>query len=308
MRHETPITPPHPVLAEPGLAWHRPDGSLVQFAIKIDQAVTIGSDPSNAVVFDSPFVSKTHAIIRYSEGQYIIEDQKSANGTRVNGAPVAVLNLQPGDLIEIGDRRIEFGELSRKPQAGTPGGQPVARAGAGKMIRLAAVAVIAGAIMIGLLSMIAPKPPAPEEPLPQARLLERPAGSVNLPIATDSPVVRESLARAQSVSTALGDVLYDDAIVQYRAGRLREAAQLLAALVARQPLHPLGKPKFEQVKVELDAAIEGQRAEGERAFAQLRYDDAVHAWEQVLNLADPSDPRYPAAQALIQKAQAARGR
>lgn len=63
----------------------------------------IGRMPENAVVLDDPKVSRSHAKITLCEGQYVLEDQQSENGLRVNGQKTLKAILKLGDTISIGD-------------------------------------------------------------------------------------------------------------------------------------------------------------------------------------------------------------
>lgn len=66
------------------------------------KGVTIGRNTDNDIVLaDSPAVSRYHAEIVVEEGEYILYDRDSANGTLVNGQPVARYTLNPNDRIQI---------------------------------------------------------------------------------------------------------------------------------------------------------------------------------------------------------------
>src|SRR4051794_30174967 len=71
---------------------------------------TIGRFPDNALALvDDAQVSRRHAEIRFVEGQAVLHDPGSANGTRVNGSPVvAPTRLAPGDRIQVGSSEIVF--------------------------------------------------------------------------------------------------------------------------------------------------------------------------------------------------------
>src|SRR5690242_10380926 len=148
-----------PVVAErPVLAWHRGDGTSVEYELVRDQPLTLGREPGNDVVLKSTFVSKQHAVVRYEGGQFLVEDLKSANGTRVNGAPVSVSLLTPGDKLEVGDQNLTFldraapkpgsGRKDSSGRAPTVSGEP---SPAAKMAKLGAVALVFG---IGLFLML----------------------------------------------------------------------------------------------------------------------------------------------------------
>jgi pSer/pThr/pTyr-binding forkhead associated (FHA) protein len=53
-------------------------------------------------------VSRLHAEIKPWDGEYVIKDLKSRNGTFVNGTRVEVSVLKPGDTIRLGDVDFHF--------------------------------------------------------------------------------------------------------------------------------------------------------------------------------------------------------
>jgi len=55
---------------------------------------------------DDSSVSRRHAAIFWSDGNVVIEDLDSTNGTMVNGYPVSSSVIRPGDVVVIGDCRI----------------------------------------------------------------------------------------------------------------------------------------------------------------------------------------------------------
>ena len=53
-------------------------------------------------------VSRRHARITLSNGQYFLEDLGSTNGTMVNGQRVSAVALNPGDMIQLGTTTLTF--------------------------------------------------------------------------------------------------------------------------------------------------------------------------------------------------------
>lgn len=71
--------------------------------------MTIGREESNTVAFpDDSTVSREHARIDSTNGDFTIYDEGSSNGTFVNGVKVAEQLLHPGDEIQIGSTRLRF--------------------------------------------------------------------------------------------------------------------------------------------------------------------------------------------------------
>jgi pSer/pThr/pTyr-binding forkhead associated (FHA) protein len=53
-------------------------------------------------------ISRRHALLRFSDGAWYLQDQGSAAGTFVNGVRQAAARLQPGDRITIGSTTFVF--------------------------------------------------------------------------------------------------------------------------------------------------------------------------------------------------------
>jgi len=70
-------------------------------------STTVGRSPENAIVLDASDVSRRHAKFEFSRGRLRIHDLGSTNGTRVNGDPVRVSDLEHGDDVLLGNQRIE---------------------------------------------------------------------------------------------------------------------------------------------------------------------------------------------------------
>lgn len=67
---------------------------------------TVGRSPENAIVLDAPDVSRHHARFELSSGRLRVSDLNSTNGTRINGDPVRISDVDDGDDILIGSQRI----------------------------------------------------------------------------------------------------------------------------------------------------------------------------------------------------------
>lgn len=64
--------------------------------------LVIGRGAEADLMLNDEGVSRAHAEIRNWDGDFIIKDLKSSNGTQVNGKPVAVALLRAGDTVGIG--------------------------------------------------------------------------------------------------------------------------------------------------------------------------------------------------------------
>ena len=77
-----------------------------QFVLDKDEA-TIGQAPECEVRLDHPSVSRAHAKL-VNVGSVRILDLNSTNGVRVNGREVPYAELEPGDLVELGEVKLRF--------------------------------------------------------------------------------------------------------------------------------------------------------------------------------------------------------
>ncbi len=78
---------------------------------RLSKTVTVIGRVSSASDLVLPWneeVSREHAAILYSGGQFFVEDLQSQNGTFVNDAPIARVLLRSGDRIRIGSQVLTF--------------------------------------------------------------------------------------------------------------------------------------------------------------------------------------------------------
>lgn len=71
--------------------------------------VTIGREEGNVLRLNDERVSRYHAKVQFDNEDIIITDLDSTNGTRVNGSPVQIRRLRPGDQIALGRSTLLFG-------------------------------------------------------------------------------------------------------------------------------------------------------------------------------------------------------
>ena len=68
----------------------------------------VGRSKNNNLYFDDKSVSRKHAVINMLDGKYIISDLNSLKGTYVNGKKIEEVTLNQGDVINIGENRMQF--------------------------------------------------------------------------------------------------------------------------------------------------------------------------------------------------------
>lgn len=71
--------------------------------------VTIGREEGNVVRLNDERISRYHAKVQFDNGEIIITDLESTNGTRVNGTVVQIRRLRPGDRVGVGRSLLLFG-------------------------------------------------------------------------------------------------------------------------------------------------------------------------------------------------------
>ncbi|MGZ6125323.1 MAG: FHA domain-containing protein, partial [Myxococcales bacterium] len=78
-----------------------------EFALP-EPLTTVGRGAGNGVAIADPSVSRRHARVEKRGPRWLVCDQGSGNGTRVNGRRVDRQQLRHGDEIALGDTRLRF--------------------------------------------------------------------------------------------------------------------------------------------------------------------------------------------------------
>jgi hypothetical protein len=68
--------------------------------------VLVGRHHACDVILEGLSVSRRHAQLRFRDGNWILRDLGSTNGTTVNGRRVVRCRLEPGDLVSLGDESL----------------------------------------------------------------------------------------------------------------------------------------------------------------------------------------------------------
>lgn len=110
--------------------------------------VTIGREEGNGLRLNDERVSRFHAKVQVEDGDIILTDLDSTNGTRVNGTAIQIRRLRPGDQVSIGRSMLLFGtmeEIAARRAAAVP-----ANGGAqAQTIRSEELAAAAGRVAVG---------------------------------------------------------------------------------------------------------------------------------------------------------------
>jgi ABC-type multidrug transport system ATPase subunit len=115
------------------------EGNGASVALDPRRAYRVGRDPGSDIVVAVDGVSRSHATLRFEAGQWVVEDNGSANGTFQDGRRVQRAVVRPGSEIRLGhpDQGIPlvFRAAQASPAAGTgpvaPGAPTVPPAGQG---------------------------------------------------------------------------------------------------------------------------------------------------------------------------------
>lgn len=75
----------------------------------LQMPVTVGREEGNLIRLNDERVSRYHAKVQHDNGEIILTDLESTNGTRVNGLAVQIRRLRPGDRVEVGRSLLLFG-------------------------------------------------------------------------------------------------------------------------------------------------------------------------------------------------------
>ena len=95
-------------------------GPLRNSQFPLGSDLTIGRDPDNSIRLDDPSVSPHHCSIHILGEHSILTDLQSHSGTFVNGIPVTLRELKPGDEIAVGDSIFLFEVEKPQSEMNTP--------------------------------------------------------------------------------------------------------------------------------------------------------------------------------------------
>lgn len=73
-----------------------------------EETVTVGRLTDNSVCIDDASVSSHHAKLTLRNGDYVLTDLHSTNGTRVNGQPVTEQTVRDGDVLQFGQVEVRY--------------------------------------------------------------------------------------------------------------------------------------------------------------------------------------------------------
>jgi len=153
--------------------------------------ITIGREEGNGLRLNDERVSRFHAKVQIEDGDIILTDLDSTNGTRVNGTAIQIRRLRPGDQVSIGRTMLLFGTMEEI--AARRAVAPANTGGQAQTIRAEELAAAGGR-------------PAPPPPVVPAVASDRTVGPHGVPnwsaFDEDIPPLPQKLTPAQAARLA----------------------------------------------------------------------------------------------------------
>jgi len=104
----------------------RGTASEKKYDLDASQPIRIGRGSGCQILLTDPLSSRTHAIVSFEEGNWVVSDAESRNGTLVNDTKITQVRLVHGDRIQVGSTEILF-ELPDDDGDTEPGSQTLIR-------------------------------------------------------------------------------------------------------------------------------------------------------------------------------------
>jgi tetratricopeptide (TPR) repeat protein len=185
-------------------------------------SLVLGRTPENDIILNHKSISRHHAKIVREGDRYVILDLESANGVRVGGAEHDRVELQGGDVIELGEIKLRFitgdSALYDEPTAWYQDKRKL-----GAVLGVSAVGV-AALLYFGLSGPPAHRATPPSQPV--AAPTVPPTAPAPPPAPTPKPTVEPTVPTAE---------LLAEAKTTAQAEKWEEALALVAKAVAQEP-------------------------------------------------------------------------
>lgn len=86
-------------------------GAVYDFPVRAEKEWKIGRNKLVDVTIDHPTVSNQHARLKFDDNRWVIEDNQSTNGLKINKKRTVKGVCQSGDVISLGNLEVIFAEV-----------------------------------------------------------------------------------------------------------------------------------------------------------------------------------------------------
>ncbi|HEY2029232.1 MAG TPA: FHA domain-containing protein [Myxococcales bacterium] len=242
---------------------------------------TIGRAQDNAVIVSEIAVSRHHARFEQDAGTVVLRDERSGNGTRVNGRKTKRRSLRDGDVVQVGATRLRFVDPARRGStkiwyAVAAMAMTVIAATGVRAVRAShhaerqpqlAVQVRSDEAKHGGIATVTP----PIQTAPVAPAVTAPVQTVAADMPRPLRAAREHAAASATSTAAAGQAAV--ASVQRSASRARTAN-------ARLQRAPAAKPAVSASAAADETRFEQARREGMARLAENKLPEALRAFEE----------------------------
>lgn len=83
-------------------------GARTERRAQVYDKMVLGRSNDCGFILDDVAASRRHAEIRIDGDDFLIADLGSTNGTLLNGSAIALAPLRPGDIVQVGDSKLQF--------------------------------------------------------------------------------------------------------------------------------------------------------------------------------------------------------
>jgi tRNA A-37 threonylcarbamoyl transferase component Bud32 len=91
-----------------------------RFPVTPSEPLLVGRGKNTQTRLNDPHVSRQHCQVEIKEGRIVLVDSGSVGGTYVNGQPAREQELKPGDIIQVGETRLQLDQPGMADQATIP--------------------------------------------------------------------------------------------------------------------------------------------------------------------------------------------
>lgn len=248
----------------------------------VGKTIRIGRSPENDIVIDDKSVSRYHALLTLAPNKVILEDLKSRNGVRVNGAAIRRSELKDNDRVRIGDMDGLFYQR--------------VKASAGKQAGAIFSRISEQLSVLGLTTMVEKvQARAAVEKFqqlePKKKIIFVAAGVIAVMFlmnafssskSASNPIAAPASSSEQVVDKPIDRRAFEKCLEAEDLGNFRQATACLKVL----PLTVEVQESLERVKRQQEELSQRRYEEGVKAFENYYYDIAIQKWQEVLLVAD----------------------